>query len=256
MATFEMDARAVRSAASLQESSRVLGRTFSLICSLSLLFAWNAFSANASTRLDSLEARFGPTEAEDAKSYPLIGRFRNTFYYVAPEAEMDSTLPLDAAVRTLEGAVIARVPRAFKKAMDIEGTGRLRDGRVVNFAGVVEREIRYQETVHPWGRGVGDCPLVPFRSVAVDRTKVALGSTVYIEETAGKRLPDGTFHDGLWRADDVGGAIKQDRVDLFTGDGYRSGDLLTQWGIRHMNPITLRLVAPPAEKNCTQETPR
>ena len=195
-------------------------------------------------------------DSEEPASYPLIGRFRNTFYYLAPEIDYDETLPRDVPVRTLDGVLLAMVSKSYKKAMDIEGTGRLRDGRVINYAGVVEGEIRYAETIHPFGRGVGNCPLTPLRSIAVDRGFVELGSVVYIQETDGKRLPDGTLHDGLWRADDVGGAIKRDRIDLFVGDGRRSGAILAEWGITHLKPLTLRLVSPPSEKNCTQETPR
>jgi len=195
-------------------------------------------------------------DSEEPASYPLIGRFRNTFYYLAPEIDYEEYLPQNTPVRTLEGALLALVSKTYKRAMDIEGTGRLRDGRVINYAGVVEGEIRYAETIHPFGRGVGNCPLTPLRSVAVDRGFIELGSVVYIQETDGKRLPDGTLHDGLWRADDVGGAIKRDRIDLFVGNGKRSGAILAEWGITHLKPLTLRMVSRPPEKNCTQETPR
>jgi 3D (Asp-Asp-Asp) domain-containing protein len=35
-------------------------------------------------------------------------------------------------------------------------------------------------------------------------------------------MPDGTAHDGFWYASDVGGAIKGQRIDLFTGVGPSS----------------------------------
>jgi 3D (Asp-Asp-Asp) domain-containing protein len=181
---------------------------------------------------------------------------KNTYYYVALEQDSDLTLPRDTAVRTLDGRLLAQVSRSFKRAMDMEGTAKLLDGRVLNYAGVVEREVRYAETIHPHGRGVGDCALVPLRSVAVDRTRIPLGSLVYIAETDGKRLPDGSLHDGLWQAIDVGGAIKEARIDLFTGEGKDSGKILAEWGIRHMQVLRVRVVEPPAPQNCTQETPR
>jgi 3D (Asp-Asp-Asp) domain-containing protein len=231
---------------------------FALV-SLGLLFFGAACSegiAQGAGVASGREAQGSDWDSEEPASFPLIGRFRNTFYYLAPEVDYDETLPRDVPVRTLDGTLLALVSKTYKRAMDIEGTGRLRDGRVINFAGVVEGEVRYAETIHPFGRGVGNCPLTPLRSIAVDRGFVELGSVVYIQETDGKRLPDGTLHDGLWRAEDVGGAIKRDRIDLFVGDGKRSGAILAEWGITHLQPLTLRMVSRPPEKNCTQETPR
>jgi 3D (Asp-Asp-Asp) domain-containing protein len=195
-------------------------------------------------------AEFEPT------ALPVIARLRNTYYYLVPEVDYEQSLPQDVPVQGMDGQVLALVSRAFKRDMDMEGTGRLRDGRVVNFAGVIDHQIRYAETIHPWGRGVGNCPLVPYHTIAVDRNLVALGTVVYIDETDGKLLPDGTRHNGIWRAEDVGGAIQKNRVDLFMGEGIRSGELLGQWGIGHLQPLTVRLVSKPAETNCTQDTPQ
>ena len=35
-------------------------------------------------------------------------------------------------------------------------------------------------------------------------------------------MPDGSRHDGFWYASDVGGAIKGEKIDLFTGHGSSS----------------------------------
>jgi 3D (Asp-Asp-Asp) domain-containing protein len=60
------------------------------------------------------------------------------------------------------------------------------------------------------------------RTVAVDPTIFPRHSVLFIKQTVGMRLPDGTVHDGYWYASDVGRAIKGLRVDLFTGVTARS----------------------------------
>jgi 3D (Asp-Asp-Asp) domain-containing protein len=80
---------------------------------------------------------------------------------------------------------------------------------------------------HGGSRGVGardslGCRLAPMRTVAVDPRVFPRHSVLFIKETVGLRLPDGSVHDGYWYASDVGGAIKGQRIDLFTGVGAAS----------------------------------
>jgi 3D (Asp-Asp-Asp) domain-containing protein len=63
------------------------------------------------------------------------------------------------------------------------------------------------------------CRVSAMRTVAVDPAIVARHSIIFIKETAGLVLPDGTVHDGYWYASDIGGAIHGSRIDLFTGAG-------------------------------------
>ncbi|MBI2605970.1 MAG: hypothetical protein HYW49_07805 [Deltaproteobacteria bacterium] len=183
-----------------------------------------------------------------------FGHFRNTYYYLAEESDYASQTP-EVPVRDPQGTEIACVARRFKSALDIEGSGKLADGRVVNFAGKIDGEIRYVETVHPHGRGVGDCALIPFGTVAVDPKTIPLGSLVRIDETAGMRLPDGTLHTGIWRAEDIGGAIKGDRIDLFVGNRL-GGSTLDRAHITHLQALTVRIVALPTQESCVNGLPR
>lgn len=80
---------------------------------------------------------------------------------------------------------------------------------------------------HAGAKGVGaldalGCKVVAMRTVAVDRHLIAPRSVLFIKETVGMKMPDGSTHDGYWYASDVGGAIKGRRIDLFTGSGARS----------------------------------
>jgi 3D (Asp-Asp-Asp) domain-containing protein len=80
---------------------------------------------------------------------------------------------------------------------------------------------------HVGAQGVGNldslgCKVVAMRTVAVDKNVIPRRSVLFIKETVGLKMPDGRKHDGYWYASDVGGAIKGQRIDLFTGRGAQS----------------------------------
>lgn len=229
--------------------------------SLCLVWTMNACYSSQTVNLPSdspaaisMSAVSPPASRPPATDYKVVGKFRDTFYYVVLESDYPSRVK-DTPVRDMNDQVLAMVPKAFKTQMDIEGTGKLADGRVINFAGRKERETRYQFTVHRYGRGVGNCELVPFYSVAMDKNQIALGSIIFIDETLGVKLPDGSYHDGYWRVDDVGGAIKKDRIDLFVGTPHW-GHYLSNSNIDHLQPLTVRLVSGPVANTCVNDTPR
>ncbi|WP_339915438.1 3D domain-containing protein [uncultured Brevundimonas sp.] len=66
------------------------------------------------------------------------------------------------------------------------------------------------------------CRPIPMRTVAVDPRVIPRRTRLFIRETVGLRLADGTRHDGYWYASDTGGAIKGNKVDLYTGTGRAS----------------------------------
>ena len=80
---------------------------------------------------------------------------------------------------------------------------------------------------HAGAKGVGaldslGCRVVPMRTIAVDKTLIPRRTVLFIKETVGLKMPDGAAHDGYWYASDVGGAIKGQRIDLYTGHGAAS----------------------------------
>jgi 3D (Asp-Asp-Asp) domain-containing protein len=80
---------------------------------------------------------------------------------------------------------------------------------------------------HAGAKGVGaldslGCKVVAMRTVAIDKNLIPKRSVLFIKETVGLKMPDGSAHDGYWYASDVGGAIKGQRIDLYTGAGARS----------------------------------
>jgi 3D (Asp-Asp-Asp) domain-containing protein len=80
---------------------------------------------------------------------------------------------------------------------------------------------------HAGAKGVGaldslGCRVIPMRTIAVDKSLIPRRTVLFIKETVGLRMPDGKSHDGYWYASDVGGAIKGERIDLYTGSGAAS----------------------------------
>ena len=66
------------------------------------------------------------------------------------------------------------------------------------------------------------CRPIPMRTMAVDPRYIPRRTRLFIPETVGMRMPDGTIHDGYWYASDTGGAIKGQKVDFYTGHGRGS----------------------------------
>lgn len=202
------------------------------------------------TYLDSLPVS---ENAVDFIEERMMGNFRNTYYYLKEEAPYGNA-PKDSYIKDIYGNILARVNSKFKMLLDIEGSGLLISGIVVNYAKIIGNEIRYMPTIHKWGRGVGNCPLKPFRSLAVDPKRLPFGAIVQVKETIGMPLPDGTLHDGYFVTSDTGGAIKNDRIDIFTGR-ESWGSILSNYNIKHFQALTLTMIAVPNEKSCEQEKP-
>lgn len=66
------------------------------------------------------------------------------------------------------------------------------------------------------------CRPIAMRTVAVDPRVIPRRTKLFIRETVGLRMSDGSIHDGYWYASDTGGAIKGAKIDLYTGHGRGS----------------------------------
>jgi 3D (Asp-Asp-Asp) domain-containing protein len=169
--------------------------------------------------------------------YPLVDdlQWALRFYWLALEADYQerettsvpksgrgAAVPLNTWVElyTQEGYYFGRVPERFAWALRLEGSGLMMDGRVINYKGACKygygtcfEQLNIPD--HPFGRGAGQRPLIPFKSVAVDPRVIPIGEPLYIPEFDGLPLPDGSIHDGCVRADDTGGGIKKRKMDFF-----------------------------------------
>lgn len=156
-----------------------------------------------------------------------LGLFRPSYYWVA--LETNDGQPKTEDLLDLDGNRMVTVSKKFHAELRMEGTGRLLDGRLINFKarvpkpdGSMEVRWRWCGPEAPYGYGFEDYILLPFRSAAVDPTVVPLGSKLYIPAARGARLPDGTVHDGYFHAIDIGSAITDRKIDLFTAYGNQA----------------------------------
>lgn len=160
-------------------------------------------------------------KVKECCGYPVALRegFRLSFYWLAYESEYAAEA-YDTDIYTPEGYFLGRFPSAFVFELKLEGSGVLNDGRIVNFAGECHWGMgtcfrQLDPKSHPLGAGVQGRRLEPFRSIAVDPRIIPIGAPVYVPELVGVQMPDGTNHDGCLRADDMGGAIKNKKLDFF-----------------------------------------
>jgi 3D (Asp-Asp-Asp) domain-containing protein len=174
-----------------------------------------------------MEGRPRRTAREQPVRHPedgtFLGEFKLTYYWVAHE-ENWAGKP-DTVIYDPDCKPIARVAEQFAARLAREGTGKLRDERVVNVAGSCDCAYSpcfflLDDEKHRFGVGVLERPLSPFRSVAVDPSLVTIGANLYIPELDGLPMPGtppwgGFVHDGCVVADDRGGAVRGQEIDLF-----------------------------------------
>jgi 3D (Asp-Asp-Asp) domain-containing protein len=207
--------------------------------------------------------------AESSDEPKPLGRFDLTFYYVIGEDEVGRKKPAnenvakDSAGRSHGGdaeagkadlaaiapvdtvtiydgkscAAIADVTKEFAAQLALQGTGKLRDGRVVNIFGACpcDRQPCFKVTDTKWGTAGNGRPLQPFRTIAVDRKIIPSGSLVYVPVLEGRTMPGrppwgGFVHDGCLVADDTGGGIIGNQIDLFVGRRAYHGALAIHGG--------------------------
>lgn len=126
-------------------------------------------------------------------------------------------------------------PESFCRAA-VEGAVRM-DGRVYTFAGIGPRKltdckpywptmtqapyVRFEPSDTPYGEGVDDYALVPYRTVAVDESQIPIGTVLYIPNARGclLTLADGAHvrHDGYFFAGDDGYGVHGNHIDVFLG---------------------------------------
>ena len=183
-----------------------------------------------------------PRRLTPPNGYASLGTFAPTFYRILDERGSEWTDgETKVELLTASGELVARVNTEFKRRLDVEGSARLRDGRVVNLHEKVEGNWRYVVAIGaPFGLGVEGYKLVPYRTLAVDPQVIGIGSVLYLPAFEGVRLPSGEIHDGFAFAHDIGQSIKGRRVDVFVGFESDVDNTLTRSGrIPDMEPTEI-----------------
>ncbi len=178
------------------------------------------------------------------------GRALLTFYWIIDESSSRYRhLKKNDRVRDMHGDVIAHTSRRFLLDLVREGSGWLADGRTVVFEKRIDGESRFRVSNTRYGLSSNGCPLVPFRTIAVDPRFVAIGSKLYIPQLKGTKLPDGTVHDGMFIASDHG-HFRGEHVDLFAGAGPRATAPFIRHGNRSRSRVTVYVVGEPERHAC------
>lgn len=82
-------------------------------------------------------------------------------------------------------------------------------------------KTKFREAAGPYGDGLDEYILGPYRTLATDNSQIIPGTVLYIPKARGAliKLSSGRVikHDGYFFAGDKGGAIKGNHIDVFIG---------------------------------------
>lgn len=211
------------------------------------MFAWIAIS----TTLSFASTCFALPQV-DTSNMKSLGMLGPSFYWIALEKENQG--PKTEKVYDTNHKVITKVSAKFMRHLKLEGTGLLENGKLLNFDqwkhnpdGTKEVLYRVCGKTAPYGYGYENRTLKAFKSVAVDPDVVPLDSKIYIPAARGAVLPDGTIHDGYFEAVDIGDAIQNKRIDIFTSFGDQSS-VFGKVGLVHMKPVEVFVVEDDGQK--------
>ncbi len=190
-----------------------------------LLLSASSFADTSKISMErGLDLRRSWPKGKDKRccGYPLAPNrgFALRYYWLAEQSKHNQFEEGTDAIYSPAGVFLGIFSTRFVRTLILEGSGLLEDNRVINYAGKCRWGVGTCFDIldvnrYPFGRGAKRRPLVPFRSVAVDRSVIEIGEPIYIPELDGAKLPSGNIHDGCVRADDTGGGIKKRKIDFF-----------------------------------------
>ncbi|OZJ02381.1 hypothetical protein BZG36_04445, partial [Bifiguratus adelaidae] len=108
------------------------------------------------------------------------------------------------------GKTLAKVNKETFTKCKMEGTC-LVDGNLLNLSTSNNKFEVVNTKKYPYGIGAAGAPLMPFSSIAVNNLE--LGTTVFIKELDGYKLPNDNKHNGCVRVDDKGWSLNEEPID-------------------------------------------
>jgi 3D (Asp-Asp-Asp) domain-containing protein len=192
-------------------------------------------ACTAATVILAMLIASGPAAGAERRK---VGKALLTYYWMVDERASKYRGPSHAVLRDVRGRVLARTSHRFRKALVLEGGGRLRDGRAIMYDRKKGGEHRFRITRAKYGLAFNGSPLVPYRTVAVDPRVIPIGTKIFIPEMKGAVLPDGTTHDGVFVANDRG-HFRGRLVDVFVGAGPRGARPFTSRGNHSRSRVTV-----------------
>jgi 3D (Asp-Asp-Asp) domain-containing protein len=151
-----------------------------------------------------------PTSKPQLRKAAYLGKFRVTFYWLVEEESYAGRR--SSPLYTEDGKPLGSYTSQFVKDFRTESCALLQDGRIISY---LKRSNRC--TVVDAPIGINGFTLTELKSIAVDPSIIPVGSTVYIPEAADVPIGSNCFHDGIFKAHDVGSAIKGERIDVYLG---------------------------------------
>jgi len=155
------------------------------------------------------------------------GKATLTNYWVPHQGAVDEdndghklhlTGPKHSAIKGSNGRTIAMVDKYTWEKCDMEGTCVIENhgkAEIINLANDGGKNGKFDVLGKgsPFGLGSNDNPLRPYISVAVN--DLPIGTTLFVKELRGKKLPNGRIHNGCVAVDDKGWSFGSCQLDFF-----------------------------------------
>lgn len=150
-----------------------------------------------------------------------------TFYYL-PKMTSDKS---GVELRDMKGNKLGyKLSNSKFCNLAMQGSGVV-DGVVIGFQGRGKTKqancsyspsnyVRFHKDPNKYGTGVRNWAITPFKSIAVDPKWIPYGSIVYIPAAVGTEYTfegEKHVHDGIFYAQDTGGKIKTNHIDVYLG---------------------------------------
>ncbi|KAI8967168.1 hypothetical protein BDF20DRAFT_902117 [Mycotypha africana] len=183
-------------------------------------------SCPASSTTTSSKSHTKTTSSKPVPTHSIKSCYKKaalTQYWVPKEGDKD--MLNDGTIVTLtgskkkklvtdDGKMIAKVSKTTYEKFQMEGTGLLESGILVNLASSDDTFEKVDRKEAPYGLGNTDgSTLTPWISVASNDLKH--GTILHIKELDGVELPNGRVHNGCVRVDDEGWSFGGCQLDWF-----------------------------------------